>query len=315
MVKTPEGIGIEWGNDSYQGNNPENQEAKDKRKRFKKKFKSGIEIARKEIKENFDKLVDAYVDIQCGMVFRQKFSLKQWTKQWYSYIKNWKVWISWILEPKYENVAPCLDEYIWVRDWGKRWLLDADGNVLIDPEFDEVDGNTYKMDGKRWFINPNGEALEPKYDKIYEDWLVSIYDEYGNEKYGLVNRETGEEIVEPKYDKIYEDWRVMVKDVYIFTDSKYAICKMWLIDRKTGREIIDPNKNEYSFVEYPFKWYSVVVAKYLGKYGLISTIDWSIIKAFEYKSYSKDRKNKKLSLHKSRNDVEVFDCSPYEEAA
>lgn len=232
-------------------NNEKGNSKKEKVKEFKEKVKSTIKETGEGIKKIFDKFADLYVDEQYNMRLRRKFSLKQWTKQWYSFMKNWKVWIMWILEPKYEDVAPCSDNYIWVKIWEKRWLLDADGNIVI----------------------------------------------------------------EPKYDKIYEDGRVTVKNEYRFSNYRCFLSHMWLIDIKTGREIIDPNKNEYSSIKYPFKWYSVVIAEYSGKYGLISTIDWRIIKDFDYKSYRIDRKNKKLSLYKDRNNVEVFDCSPYKEAA
>ena len=231
---------------------------KEKRKKFQENVKSTIKTTGKSVKENFDKFAVACIDeiYNRDRVFRREFSLKQWTKQWYSFMKNWKVWIMWILEPKYEGVAPCSDKYIWVKMWKKRWLLDADGNVVIDPEFDAVDGNAFEIDGKRWFINENGEALEPKYDVVY--------------------------------------WN------YVFVGKK-----CWFVDRKTGREVIEP---KYDDVICPLKWCSVAVPVLWKKYGLISTIDGSIIKEIEYDAMIKDYKNAKITFFKK----EVVNCKTLE---
>ena len=133
MSEIPEKIGIEWRHESPQRNNEIENNKKEKRKIFQDKVKSTIKETGEGIKENFDKFANMYVDEQYNMILRRKFSLKQWTKQWYSFMKNWKVWIVWILEPKYDELEPCSDNFIWMRSWKKRWLLDVDGNIVIEP--------------------------------------------------------------------------------------------------------------------------------------------------------------------------------------
>ena len=313
----------------------------DNRKKFQDKVKSTIKETGKAVKENFDKFADLYVDEQYNMRLRRKFSLKQWTKQWYSFMKNWKVWIMWILEPKYDELEPCSDNFIWMRSWKKRWLLDADGNMVIEPKYDKIyeDGRVM-LDKKYWLVDmeTGKEIIEPKYDKIYEDGRVMLVNKYikdGRERskriYWLVNRETGKEIIAPKYDEIYKDgrvwldnkmwlvnretWEEIIAPKYDEIDSDsnqvWKENKTWLIDKKTWKEIIECKYDDLLF----FKGYSLVIPVDWNNYWLFSKIDWSVIKAVDFDAVRRNSKKWEITFIKKGRPREVLDCSPYKEAA
>ena len=282
----------------------------DNRKKFQDKVKSTIKETGKAVKENFDKFADLYVDEQYNMRLRRKFSLKQWTKQWYSFMKNWKVWIMWILEPKYDELEPCSDNFIWMRSWKKRWLLDADGNMVIEPKYDKIyeDGrvmlvNKYIKDGRErskriyWLVNreTGKEIIAPKYDEIYKDGRVWL-----DNKMWLVNRETWEEIIAPKYDEIDSDSTQVWKET-----------KTWLIDKKTWTDIIECKYDDLLF----FKGYSLVIPVDWNNYWLFSKIDWSVIKAVDFDAVRRNSKKWEITFIKKGRPREVLDCSPYKEAA
>ena len=350
--------------EQYTKENPDNNidnksDRREKRERFQKKVKETVEKAGQDIKENFDKFADIYKDGQYNRVFGRRFSLEWWTKEGISYMKKWKVWIYGILKAEYENVAPCSDKYIWVMLWKKRWLVDADGNMLIEPKYDEIhkDGRV-EMGGKYWLVNIETweEIIEPKYDKTHKDGRVEI-----GGKCWLVNMETWEEIIEPKYDKIYDDglveisgkywivnmetWEEIIKPKYdkIYDDGRMRVGnEMWLVNRKTGEETIKPKYDiifksgrtlkggkewfvnikrgiEILTPDYDdvllFKWYSVVIPVYEKNYGLVSKIDWSVIKGIEFDAIRRNYKNGTITLVKKGMPEEVFDCSLYKEAA
>ena len=300
---------------------------KEKVKKFRESTEEKLRKFGNDIKENFEKFSSIYQDEQYNRVFRKRFSLKGWTKEGVSYMKNWKVWIYWILKAEYENVAPCSDDYIRVMLWKKRWLVDTEGKMLIEPKFENVYKNTYEINNKRWIINNKWEALEAKYDKIHKDGRVEIAG-----KYWLINIETGEEIIKPKYDKIYDDGRVRVgskmwlvdrkngreiiepKYDIIFKDGRTLLgMKEWLVDIKRGIEILEPKYDDVLL----FKWYSIVIPVLKNNYGLVSKIDWSVIKNIEFDAIRKDSKNGTLTLSfiKKGTPDDVFDCSAYKEVA
>lgn len=130
---------------------------------------------------------------------KDKFVLDiDWQKEEFkSYMLNWKVWIEWVLEPEYEELEPCSEKFIWMRDWKKRWLIDFNWNVVIEPKFNYVDKNTYEVGGKQWFINLEGEDLWAKYDFILWNYVVV------GKKMWLVDRKNGKEIISPIYDDLH----------------------------------------------------------------------------------------------------------------
>lgn len=200
-------------------------------------------------------------DTLYNKVLKENFELNKGWKKWKfrTYMLDWKVWIEWVLEPEYEDVEPCSENYIWVRKWEKRWLVDVNGKFLIDPEFDRVFENTYEMDDKRWFINENGEALECKYDLIVWDNVM-----VGN-KMWLVDRKTGREIIEPKYN-------------YIQVIRWYSLAKVWLgkkcwllstVDWSVIKEV------EYDVISRKRKECKLLCMKW---HNVVDEVDYSIYK-------------------------------------
>lgn len=194
----------------------------------------------------------------------EKLSLNKNWKVWkfHSYMLNWKVWIEWILPPIYEDVAECSDSYIWVRQWWKWWLINVDGEMIIDPEFDSVSWNLFEMDGKRWFINGKGKALEPKYSNSFLNY-VRI-----GKKMWFVDK-NGNEIIEPKYDDIFfYKWcslaRVRLWDKY------------WLLSSTDWSVIKDV---EYDRIYKDRKTKSIVLLK------------WNSTEKMDYSAYKDEKKD------------------------
>lgn len=204
-------------------------------------FTEKKKIFRKEIKDTlYNKFLKEYI------------VLNKWWIKWKfrTYMLDWKVWIEWILEPKYEDIEPCSENYIWVREWEKRWLVDVNGNILIDPEFDRVLDNMYEMDDKRWFINENGEALEPKYDLIV--WNnVMVWN-----KVWLVDRKTGRELIEPKYDDVRIVRWCSIAKVWIWKKCWLLSTIDWSVIKEIEYDVIIKDKKTKTLKCK--KWHSVV---------------------------------------------------------
>ena len=116
----------------------------------------------------------------------------------------------------------------------------------------------------------------------------------------LVNRETGEEIIAPIYDEIDSD-----------SNQVWKKNKTWLIDKKTWKEIIECKYDDLLF----FKGYSLVIPVEWNNYWLFSKIDGSVIKEVEFDAIRRDSRRGEIIFIKKGLPREVFDCSPYKEAA
>ena len=176
--------------DSSSKDNPEESESNEEiyeNLSFRERLKKVTKETSKNLRDNL-----------YNKILKDKFILDiDWQKgEFKSYMLNWKVWIEWVLEPEYEELEPCSEKFIWMRSWKKRWLIDLNWNVVIEPKFDYVDKNTYEVGGKQWFINPDGEDLWAKYDFILWNYVVV------GKKMWLVDRKNGKEVISPVYDDL-----------------------------------------------------------------------------------------------------------------
>lgn len=178
----------------------------------------------------------------------------------------------------------------------KLGVIDEKGNLLIEPQFDEI-GDFFdglapaSINGKCGIINKKGDfVLKPKYQKInYLD--NGLYSAKLNGKFGMINRK-GDFIVEPKYDNLFKQsssfkpnteknlnlYRIKLKN------------KVGLINEK-GKIIVEP---KFDLI-YPFQ---ANIAKFElnKKMGLIDKTGKVLVDAkYDDITYSKD-KNDKLAI-------------------
>jgi len=178
-----------------------------------------------------------------------------------------------VVEPSYDSIRISDNGYIYCQKNEKWTVLDRNGKLLIDAEYDEI--VDFNKDGYgivaiyeerdetvagygylHGLINKKGEyVIEPIYDDMYfaddEDYIVFSLDD----KYGCMDYE-GNIILEPMYDEI--DW-FNEGFARIELDEKYGY-----INNKA--EVIAE-----SIYEYTLRFYQGLASvKKDGKYGYIN---------------------------------------------
>ena len=126
--------------------NPSDREDHDNEKKLSKnteKWKGSREKLGKIIKKTKDGLRDEFYNRFLKIRFTLEINWKE--GEFISYMKDWKVWIKWVLDPEYEELEPYSKKYVWMREWNTRRLMDLEGNVLHEPTFEDGDENMYKI--------------------------------------------------------------------------------------------------------------------------------------------------------------------------
>lgn len=193
---------------------------------------------------------------------------------------------------------------------GKCGLIDLDGNVLLNCEYDEIttlksvtENFLVKQNGKVGLINSKGqEIIKTEYKDIktlkegYKNEYL-IMDENGN--YGVIST-SGTVILNPAYKevkylesaeiyaaKIDEVWTLVKKNGEVLNNSYNYISVKGdnVIVEKDGKYGIITTKGEekiaptYESLEYAFSVY--YIAKQAGKYGIINIQNETVI-PFDY---------------------------------
>lgn len=270
---------------------------------------------------------------------------------WYgcTYRKNWKYWISGLVEPKYDGFMLCWDRYIWAQIWDKRKLLDEEGKEIY--EVDEVkalcidytsgsgieEWKIFRKWSQRWMVANNWVIIPPKCNEMFfserieGNYLhsIAIWKEI-LENWEIKQREISvedgsvREYVEPieeddidtsgrfkgKYiDSLYNN--VLKEKITTYEWWKKHKLYTYMENGKIWiKWILEP---QYDAIYLPFRWYSVAIVRLWEKFWLISAKDWSIFREIEYDNIIEDEKTKSLILLKW-SDIEKIYCDNFKES-
>lgn len=154
-----------------------------------------------------------------------------------------------LLECTYDSIEPIKNiknSYKIVKD-GKVGLSDNSGNIIIDPEYKDIEALTDKYENgyivqdnnnKYGLINYNKkQVLECKYDKIFNVYGNNMYVVTENGKTKLINQD-GETILSTGFDEIEEiDTNILIKK-----NDKYGVIET------SGNTLIEPTYNELKYI-------------------------------------------------------------------